>query len=290
MPVTYIKGSFRILGSTPDGRSVRFTPIEPAAFVKAGLAVDLKARGAVQIRLEGIDALERNYVPSGGGPRWHQPASLSLDAPASLLGLLGFDQIDRDADGQVVAAIPDATYGYILARSADSFGRATAMVFTGMRTGSGLDGDQVELGIPELLRSVNYQLLAAGVVYPTFFSRLPADLRGVLASAAGAARASRAGVWDRDVTVLGFHLRSHRQLMDEIVLLPRLFRRLGEYLAADPAGGADLAEFSRFLSAKADQVYLPRSATASTLETAVEVQGQHIRLTVAPEHLVFIER
>jgi hypothetical protein len=38
----------------------------------------------------------------------------------------------------------------------------------------GLDGEQVFLGVPELLRSLNYQLLAVGSVYPTFWWVSPA--------------------------------------------------------------------------------------------------------------------
>lgn len=143
--------------------------------------------------------------------------------------------------------------------------------------------------MPELLRSVNYQLLAVGLVYPTFYSKLYTDLRATLASAAVASRASLAGVWGDDVTFEGFELLSRQQLMDSVIVMPKLFRRFAEYLAADPTGGVDLADFSTFLIARADQLYLPPDPTLTTLDTLVRVAGQRASLTLEPEQIVFVE-
>jgi hypothetical protein len=67
MPFTLIKGNFRIVGAAPDGDSVRFYPTDRKAFAKAGLSVRLNSRGGVQLRLEGIDALETHYRPQARG-------------------------------------------------------------------------------------------------------------------------------------------------------------------------------------------------------------------------------
>ncbi len=48
MTVTYIKGSFRLLGSSPDGDSVHFTPIDPDALVKAGIEAQMSTAGSAQ--------------------------------------------------------------------------------------------------------------------------------------------------------------------------------------------------------------------------------------------------
>ena len=51
--------------------------------------------------------------------------------------------------------------------------------------------------------SVNYQLLAEGLVYPTFYSQLYPDLRAELTAAAGTARDAKEGVWASDATTSG---------------------------------------------------------------------------------------
>jgi endonuclease YncB( thermonuclease family) len=77
MPLTVIKGRFRVAGAAPDGDSARFYPEDPDAFAKAGLRVRANAKGGVQLRLDGIDALETHYRSQGrGGQMWRQPAEL----------------------------------------------------------------------------------------------------------------------------------------------------------------------------------------------------------------------
>lgn len=55
----------------------------------------------------------------------------------------------------------------------------------------------------ELRRSVNWQLLDAGWVYPTFYSKLYVDLRDELSAAAVAARSEGKGVRAHDATLSG---------------------------------------------------------------------------------------
>jgi hypothetical protein len=58
MPLFSIAGTYRVIGASPDGDSVRFYPDDRTAFSRAGLAVRLNAGGGAQLRLDGIDALE----------------------------------------------------------------------------------------------------------------------------------------------------------------------------------------------------------------------------------------
>ena len=73
-------------------------------------------------------------------------------------------------------------------------------------------------------------------MYRTFYSKLYVDLRADLAAAAVAARAARRRVWDLETTLSGFALTSRGQLRDDLVILPKLFRRLAEYLSLDETG------------------------------------------------------
>lgn len=289
MTLTLIKGSYRIIGASPDGDSVRFYPDDPAAFTKAGLRVRLNSRGGVQLRLEGIDALETHYQAQNHGGRWRQPAGPAQDASAGLVSHLGFRKVERDEDGTVTAATPEQVPGHIMTRFADKYGRAVAFAFPGLRSGRTPDGGQVRLEPRGLRTSANYTLLETGLAYPTFYSLLYVDLREAMASAARSARDAGKGLWEADVTNAGFRLRSRNQLRDELVIMPKLFRRLVDYLGLDETGGVSLAGFADYLDTRDDRLFTVPDGHATELATLVKVRRQTIELTVAPEQIVFSE-
>ncbi|GAB2996875.1 nuclease [Amycolatopsis acidiphila] len=289
MTLTLIKGSYRIIGASPDGDSVRFYPDDPAAFTKAGLRVRLNSRGGVQLRLDGIDALETHYQAQNHGGQWRQPVAPAQDAATGLLSHLGFRTVERDEDGTVTAATPEQVPGHILTRFADKYGRAVAFAFPGQRSGRTADGGQVRLDVRGLRPSANYALLQAGLVYPTFYSLLYVDLREAMASAAVAARDAGKGLWAADVTAGGFRLKSRTQLRDELVILPKLFRRLVDYLGLDETGGVSLSGFADYLDTRDDRLFTVPDGHSTELETLVKVRRQSIELTVAPEQIVFDE-
>jgi hypothetical protein len=97
--------------------------------------------------------------------------------------------------------------------------------------------------------SVNGQLLAAGLVYPAFYSTLPASLRTHLAGASTAARQAQPplGLWPRS-TADPDGPASLTGLADPeaLVMWPKLFRRLVPYFAT---GFTDLDGFDAWLRA-----------------------------------------
>jgi hypothetical protein len=310
VPVYSVPGSYKVVGASPDGDSVRFYPDDPTVFQLAGMPVRLNAHGGAQLRLDAIDALETHYTPPRSKHTWRQQHALALAAGDELLTRLGFSGVQRADDGTVTAATPDSTRGYILTRFADTYGRAVSFAYAGDRAGA--DGGQatdagsdepddgprvavgglptVHLGVPELTRSANYQLLSAGLVYPTFYSKLYVDLREALAKEADRARAAHKGLWQQDVTHHGFDLVSRDQLENDLVILPKLFRRLAEFLSLDETGSASLAGFRAFLAQHDDRLYTVPAGQSTGFDTLVHVRGRHVRLTVAPEHIVFIEK
>src|SRR4051794_1103008 len=223
MPMTLVKGHYRIVGASPDGDSVRFYPLDPGVWAAAGIVVRTNSTGGVQLRLDAIDALETHYTPPHATSPWRQPADLGDGAASALLDLLGFRNVVRDERGYVTSATPEQTPGYILTRFADKYGRAVATAFPGGRRGRAVDGSGIYLDVDELHRSVNYQLLATGWVYPTFYSKLYVELREDLAAAAVTARTAGKGVWAQDATLTGFRLESRTQLSEDLVILPEAF-------------------------------------------------------------------
>lgn len=313
MPVYSIPGSYKVVGASPDGDSVRFYPDDPTVFARAGMPVRLNAHGGAQLRLDAVDALETHYTPPRSKHTWRQPQALARGAGDELLDHLGFSAVQRTDDGTVTAATPDSTRGHIFTRFADTYGRPVVFAYAGDRPSAGAaaspqaadagsdarDGGQVvavgglptvHLGVPELTRSANYHLLSLGLVYPTFYSKLYVDLREALAKEADRARRARRGVWEHDVTHRGFDLESREQLETELVILPKLFRRLAEFLSLDETGSAVLAGFRAFLAQHDDRLFTVPAGQSTGFDTLVSVRGRHVRLTVSPEHVVFIEK
>lgn len=287
MPLTMIKGNYRIVGASPDGDSVRFYPDDPHAFAAAGIDARVNSRGGAQLRLDGIDALETHYQPPASHKMWRQPADLGDDAASALLTLLGFTSVVRDSDGTVTSSTPEEAPGYVLTRSADKYGRVVSFAYRGSRRVRA--DNQVWLDVTALKSSANYQLVADGRAYPTFYSKLYLDLREAMSAAAVAARQSGAGVWARDSTLTGFTLRSRSQLETELVILPKLFRRLAEYLGLDNTGEVSLAQFSAFLATHDDRLFTVPEGHATSFDTLVHVTRQTVTLTVPPERIIFLE-
>lgn len=289
MPMTLVPGSYKIVGASPDGDSIRFYPDDPAIWGRHGIVVKANASGGVQLRLDAIDALETHYTPPRAPTPWHQPAELGQGAAAALLDLLGFSDVVRDDRGYVTSATPDSVPGWILTKFADKYGRAVATAYAGTPPAPTTGTDQLFLDVATLRASVNFQLLDAGWVYPTFYSKLYFDLRDELAATTVAAREAGRGVWAEDATLPGFTLTSRDQLTDSLVILPKLFRRLAEYLTLDDTCGVSLAGFPAFLAAYGDMLFTVPAGQSTSFDTLVAVSGQEVRLTLPPEQIVFIE-
>src|SRR3954469_9457451 len=137
MPMLCLAGTYRITGTEPDGDSGRVVPRDPAGWdALRGLdrggglpRFRVNAPGGPQLRLDGVDALETHYAPVGG-PSLPQPLGLAHEAGAELLRWLGFRQVERDGE-RVTSVAEDDRPGFILTRTADTYGRCVALVGRG---------------------------------------------------------------------------------------------------------------------------------------------------------------
>jgi endonuclease YncB( thermonuclease family) len=287
MPMTLIKGEYRVVGAAPDGDSIRFYPDAADAWERAGLNVRPNAAGGAQLRLEGIDALETHYTPAVGDLRnLHQPHDLGRAAAAELLRLLGFEEVVRRDDEVVTSATPATRPGHIYTRFADKYGRAVAFAYAG--TTDQPDLAAVFLDAAALAGSVNQQLLASGLEYPTYYSKLFVDLRAALNGAVEEARAAGRGVWPDDVTMKGVTVDSLATLTDVAVVLPKLFRRLVDYLSINN-GDVSLAGLPAYLASRDDRLVVVSTGQITGFDNVLVVDGQTVRMTRPPEDLVFIE-
>jgi hypothetical protein len=288
MPLNIIKGSFRILHSEPDGDSLHFVATDPQAFTKLHLPALVHRDGGVQLRLDAIDALETHYTPRvRGGFLQHQPLGLAHAAADELLRLLGFTAWQRQANETISSATPAEVPGYILTRFADKYGRPVSLAYAGHSRHRDLRPVRVDVGM--LADSANFRLVSAGLVYPTFYSQLYPDLRAALVSATGQARAAGTGVWARDVTNTGAKITAMADLRDDLVIMPKLFRRLVDYLALG-AGSVSLDGFGAFLATRNDRVIVIPDGHVTGLDNLVRVDGEVVALDQRPEDLVFMEK
>jgi endonuclease YncB( thermonuclease family) len=286
MPMLCLAGTYRIVDTKPDGDSIRFYPDDAAEWerVPGSNAVRTNAGGGGQLRLDGIDALETHYSPRGGGPL-HQPIELAHQARDELVRWLGFRGVQREGE-VVTAATPEQLPGYLLTRGADVYGRCVALIGRGKAPAT--SGTQAMVKVADLRRTANHRLIAAGLAYPTFYLKLFPDLRAELAKQARAARDAKKGVWPGDRDLKGVAVKSLATLTDDAIVLPKLFRRLVDYLALND-GDVSLDGLPAYLAQHQDPVFVLSTGHYTGFDFVVDVRGQVVRLTTEPEDLVFQE-
>lgn len=190
MPFILIKGRFNPGAGNPDGDSVRFLAADLRLWDKlegypVRLGTSAKTKDTVQLRLEGIDAIQKGATKP-----------LSSDATQNLLGRIGFDK-NRDSEPE----------GYILARMTDDkTRRPICFIFSGRTELS--DGSTVRLEDPLLRKSISYRQMKAGYAYLLYYNTLFAELRKVFDEVLAKAKADRAGYWPQDRTNRGVTVHS----------------------------------------------------------------------------------
>ncbi|WP_338059812.1 nuclease [Streptomyces natalensis] len=293
-----ITGSYRILGDRPDGDTVHFTPRDPGFWceVPGQHRVKRDEHGGASIRLDGIDAAETHY--KGVGPDFvHQPLNLGAHAARDeLLNWLGFTDVTQDTEEKVTASAPETVPGYILTTGADVYGRCVALIGRGDPPKVGnppkpaKSGARIDVALDMLHQTVNHHLLSLGLVYPTFYSSLFKELRADMTATAQQARAAKApnSVWLYDVTTTGAKIEGLASLTDELVIVPKLFRRLADYVRLF---GPPLACLPAYLAGGADEFHVPGQRDSITgLHHVVEVTNGTFRMTRPIEDLVFVEK
>lgn len=233
MKYLLIKGSMHVVGYSPDGDSMMFKAANPALW--DGLENEnkelfteklTKENGAVQLRLEGIDALETHFgpmplpTPSDLKPKekekdkegkpapghYKQPDEIGRIAAEAFMWLVGVKKAQwrtfgkttwvakasLKQDGQDVwldKKQEDRLPAYIVTSNIEKNGRPLAWVFPGDT--DDLDGSELtkEMLADRLEKSVNYKLLRHGLVYPYFFMTLAGRLRNTLITAVRRAQA-----------------------------------------------------------------------------------------------------
>lgn len=285
MGFTLIRGSFHVVGYSPDGDSIRFAADDAELFQRlSGVRpVKLNARGHAQLRIEAIDSLETHY--SAGGGSYHQPLKMALEAAASLLAFAGIRNVQWDTGNRTIIAADDGTRGYLLTRSVEKNGRPVAFVFAGDPQEP--DGADIFLKSDRMRDSFNFQAASSGNAYVTFYTGLFGDLRDAFIAAVKDARENKRGVYAKDATNTSIDGTSLRAITEDVAILPKLFRRLTDYIVS--TGSA--IGFKAALEASEERVLDLRTSNFTHFDTFVEQDegSPTLKLTRLPEELVFDE-
>jgi endonuclease YncB( thermonuclease family) len=257
-----IKGVFNPKSGVPDGDSVRFLADNDALFDQLEGRVKIKSGGEVQLRYEGIDALEKAAIKP-----------FSSDATKRNIELLGGDQNE----------LP----GYILSSRAEKNGRPVCFVFEGEPQAA--DGESVFLESSLLKQSVNYQLLAAGLVYPLFYETLYKELRDEMTTAVKSSRQEKKGIWTEDASTKGFIIKSPVDLAKLPPIFPKLWRRLETFYGRPSNKNKTAKEFLASLKQGTDRVFTVPDQRSIKFATVLEANQDKLKLLYKPEDLIFRE-
>jgi endonuclease YncB( thermonuclease family) len=262
MPFVLIQGTFEPTSGIPDGDSVRFSADDDTLFNKLDGRIEFKSGGQVQLRYEGIDALEKAAV---------QP--FSSDATERNIELLGGNK----------AGLP----GYILSSHADGNGRPVCFVFTGKPPKWDNSGRGDELKADLLRESINYKLLQSGYVYPMFYETLYKELRDEMVTATQEARAKKVGIWSADRSTKGLSLDIPPKLSELPPIFPKLWRRLESFYQRRSNRNKKLNQFIESLSRGKDRLFTIPDQRSIKFSTALKVEGNELKMLYEPEEMVF---
>lgn len=295
MPYKLIKGEFHVhypdlplSGPEPDGDTVKFLPDNQTlvdTLSAPGRSAAFNQRGMINLRFEGIDALETHFAESHQNLRWAKAARNEL---LSRIGFIDIEFAERNPN-KIFAIENHPQRGYILANNLDTFGRIIAFVYTG--DAPRVDGSQVFIEEGHINQSLNYQLLEAGLAYPAFYTSLPSELKDGLAQLVRSKRQQAVGLWPESTATTEQTATFTEGLaeIEEFVMWPKLFRRLVRYVGA---GFTTLAQLDAWLREdpvnRDDRVLLPNGELGNMHDVINVVAPLQLRMNYEPEDLVIV--
>jgi hypothetical protein len=299
---TLIRGNYYILypdlpdqGPEPDGDTVAFLPDEDDLVRRlcrfSGTWPDRKHLGTYSIRFESIDALETHFAGH------HQQFGLAQAARDLMLERVGFGQVEfvPEHPNKVKSAEYHPVRGYVLANGIESNGRVLGLVYAGDPPDGESDGQRVFVDADRLHASVNAALARVGLAYTEVYHTMPLALIRRMRELTSGARARGAGLFAQESVTLAAGVSAHSVGdLNDLVIFPKLYRRLVSFFAEKHPGAGDLVTFDTWVRAdpvhRDDRALLP-TGEVGNLHDLYQVSGAGpaaaIRLRYLPEDLIF---
>jgi endonuclease YncB( thermonuclease family) len=270
-----IAGTFHVKGFSPDGDSIRFQARDPKHWdFFTWEDPSKKDDKRKQLRVESIDALETHYEG------YHQPRTFALAALESLLEMLGIKDVIYSLSLTQIVDADDGKSGFIASASIDRFGRPVSYLFP--KSAKLTDGAVVESADLPIDDSLNFQLAREGLVYPTFYKTTDRAFAEKIRAVVARARKTKRGIWSIDRTP-DFTLYDIRTLQEDILILPKLFRRLVGFFD----GYADFSQLGDYLAKQKDRLELWDGTKKQSLAELMKISGRRIQLKTPVEDILF---
>ncbi|MBP6177850.1 MAG: hypothetical protein KA473_14815 [Anaerolineales bacterium] len=270
-----IAGTFHVKGYQPDGDSIRFQANKPEHwdFFEWETETDKKTKKK-QLRVESIDALETHYEG------YHQPRPFAIAALESLLELLNIKSVTYSLSVTQIVEADDGKAGFIASASTDRFGRPVSYIFP--KNAKLTDGAVLDSNTLPIEDSINFQLAREGLVYPTFYTTTDRVFAEKIRAVVARARATKRGIWSIDKTA-DFTLLDLRTLQEDILLMPKLFRRLVGFFD----NYADYEKLPTYMAKQRDNLVLWDGTKKKSLADLMTITGRRLQMKTPVEDILF---
>jgi len=270
-----IAGTFHVKGFQPDGDSIRFQAVNPANWDFFVWPSELeKISKKKQLRIESIDAMETHYEG------YHQPRPFALAALESLLELLEITSVVYSIGITQIVDANDGKPGFVASAGTDRFGRPVSYLFS--KKTPLTDGAVMDSSALPVEESINFQLAREGLVYPTFYTTTDRVFAEKIRAVISRARKTKRGIWSIDRTA-DFSLWDVRTLQEDILILPKLFRRLIAFIDSY----ADYNPLESFMKKQKDNLQLWDGTKKKSLADLMKFSGRRIQMKTPVEDILF---
>lgn len=281
MPSKLIKGTYHVKNRSPDGDSIAFQANDTANWDFFNWSRNFRKptpqkNRPIQLRIEGIDSLETHYLG------FAQPLAIAKSATDALLRAFGIPVLTYNLNFTKIVTAGDSVEGAIIAADVDGYDRPIAYALLGDH---GLvDGAELPALTDAIVEmTINFKLAADGLVYPTFYTTTNETGLAAISRAAAAAIEDRRGIWAFDRS-LGFQFWGPRTILEEAVILPKLFRRLVNFCEESD----DIAKLEVWLRGKRDPfTVISTGERFQKLSDLVFVNGREVGLKFDPLDVMF---
>lgn len=270
-----LAGTFHVKGFQPDGDSIRFQANKPENwdFFAWGSEAE-KNNKKKQLRIESIDAMETHYEG------YHQPRPFALAALESLLELLNINSVTYSLSVTQIVDADDGKAGYIASAATDRFGRPVSYVFP--KSAKLTDGAIMDSETLPIEKSINFLLAREGLVYPTFYTTTDRIFAEKIRAVIARARKTKRGLWSIDRTP-DFMLWDIRTIQEDVLLMPKLFRRLVNFFDRY----AEFGKLEEYMAKQRDNLVLWDGTKKRSLADLMTISGRRLRMKTPIEDILF---
>lgn len=270
-----VAGTFHVKGFQPDGDSIRFQADKPENWdFFAWETMADKAAKKKQLRVESIDAMETHYAG------YHQPRPFAIAALESLLELLNIKSVVYSLSITQIVDADDGKSGFIASATTDRFGRPVSYLFP--KSAKLTDGAVMDSADLPIEKSLNFQLAREGLVYPTFYTTTDRILAEKIRAVVARARKTKRGIWSIDRTP-DFMLWDTRTIQEDILLMPKLFRRLVGFFDKY----SDFGKLEEYMAKQRDNLVLWDGTKKRSLADLMKISGRRLQMKTPVEDILF---